>query len=118
MLDLLNEELVRKGEEALEYGFAAVCVNPVHVARAAEVLKGSDVETCTVVGFPLGAMLREAKAAEAAAAVNLGADELDMVMNVGKFLSGDDDWVRRDIEGVVAETPERLIICGGDGTVQ
>jgi len=88
-------------EEALEYGFAAVCVNPVHVARAAEVLKGSDVETCTVVGFPLGNNRTEIKAIETRMAVEDGATEIDMVINVGILRAGDTDAVLKDIQAVV-----------------
>ncbi len=89
-------------DEALEYHFASVCVNTCWVPLAHEKLAGSDVNTCCVVGFPLGAMLTEAKAAETRLAVEAGADEVDMVINVGWLLDGDYDAVREDIAAVVA----------------
>lgn len=93
--------------EALENKFASVCVNGVHVRRCAEILKGSGVATCTVVGFPLGAMAPEVKAYEARRAIEDGACEVDMVLNVGALKSGDDEFVRRDVAGV-AETCHRM----------
>jgi len=91
--------------EALQFNFAAVCVNPIFVASAADLLKGSGVGVATVVGFPLGATTSTNKANEAAEAVKNGATEVDMVMSVGSFLAGDFDSVHDDIEGVVAAVP-------------
>ncbi|NIH21219.1 deoxyribose-phosphate aldolase [Providencia heimbachae] len=88
--------------EAAEYHFASVCVNTANVPLASECLKNSDVKVCCVVGFPLGACLTEVKAFEAAEAVRHGADEVDMVINVGRLKSGDLDFVRKDIEAVFA----------------
>lgn len=88
-------------DEALEYNFASVCVNTCWVPLAHEKLAGSEVNTCCVVGFPLGAMLTEAKAAETRLAVEAGADEVDMVINVGWLLDGEYDAVRDDIAAVV-----------------
>lgn len=88
-------------DEALEYNFASVCVNTCWVSLAHEKLAGSEVNTCCVVGFPLGAMLTEAKAAETRLAVEAGADEVDMVINVGWLLDGEYDAVRDDIAAVV-----------------
>lgn len=88
-------------DEALEYHFASVCVNTCWVPLAHEKLAGSDVKTCCVVGFPLGAMLPEAIAAETRLAVEAGADEVDMVINVGWLKDGDYDAVRDQIVGVV-----------------
>lgn len=88
-------------DEALEYNFASVCVNTCWVPLAHEKLAGSEVKTCCVVGFPLGAMLTEAKAAEARLAVEAGADEVDMVINIGWLLDGEYDAVRDDIAAVV-----------------
>ena len=93
--------------EALEHGFASVCVNGSWVRRCAEVLAGSGVLVCTVVGFPLGAMAPEVKAYEARRAIEDGACEVDMVLAVGALKSGDDAYVRRDIAGVV-EVAHRL----------
>lgn len=88
-------------DEALEYHFASVCVNTCWVPLCAEKLAGSDVNTCCVVGFPLGAMLPAAIAEETRMAVEAGADEVDMVINVGWLKDGDYDAVRNQIAGVV-----------------
>ncbi len=87
--------------EALEWGFAAVCVNPVNVRHCAEKLKGSKVRIAAVAGFPLGASLPEIKAAETARAVADGADEIDMVINIGALKEGRLDAVREDVRAVV-----------------
>lgn len=88
--------------EAAEHHFASVCVNTGYVPLASECLKNSDVMVCCVVGFPLGACLTEAKAFEAAEAVRRGANEVDMVINVGMLKSGDLEFVRQDIATVLA----------------
>lgn len=93
--------------EALEHGFASVCVNGAWVRRCAEVLAGSRTLVCAVIGFPLGAMAPEVKTYEARRACEDGACEIDMVLNVGALKSGDDDFVRRDIAGV-ADVCHRL----------
>ncbi len=96
-----GRDAVRKVcDEAKEYGFMSVCVNGYYTAYAAEQLKESDVKVCTVVGFPLGQMSLKAKAAEAAIAVEDGADEIDMVINVGALKDGLDDVVLSDIKAV------------------
>jgi deoxyribose-phosphate aldolase len=95
--------------EAREHGFATVCVNSCHVPLCRRLIDGSGVKVCTVIGFPLGAMLREAKAAEAAAAVNLGADELDMVMNIGWLKAGADEMVVSDIHRVLDAAQKRPV---------
>jgi deoxyribose-phosphate aldolase len=87
--------------EALQYGFASVCINPYWVPQAAKLLAGSKVKVCTVAGFPLGAASTEIKRTEAAAAVRDGAQEVDMVINVGALRSGDFETVKRDIRAVV-----------------
>ena len=87
--------------EAAEYHFASVCVNPVYIPLAARLLKGTGVKVCCVVGFPLGAIVPEQKAAEAASCAAMGAEELDMVIHVGAAKAGDWALVQRDIEGVV-----------------
>jgi len=87
--------------EAVEFGFASVCVNPWYVPLVAKLLAGSAVRACTVIGFPLGANQSETKAREAQLATMQGATELDMVINVGALKSGDDNTVREDIRGVV-----------------
>ncbi|AEF85946.1 deoxyribose-phosphate aldolase [Treponema primitia ZAS-2] len=86
--------------EAKQYGFYSVCINSAYVARCAKTLAGSEVKVCVVVGFPLGAMGAEAKAFEAEYAVKNGADEIDMVMNIGAMKSGDLSLVEGDIAQV------------------
>lgn len=96
-------------DEAVEHEFASVCVNSCWVPLCAERLAGTGVNVCTVIGFPLGAMSMAGKAAEAAAAVADGADELDMVINVGWLVAGEDDLVRDDIAAVVAAAEGRCV---------
>ncbi len=91
-------------QEALKYKFAAVCVNPIFVPMCVKLLKESSVKVATVVGFPLGANSTEAKAFQARQLVKQGAQEIDMVMNIGAFKSGAYDLVRADIKAVVAAT--------------
>jgi len=105
-----GREAVRKVcDEAKEYGFMSVCVNGYYTAYAAEQLKGSGVKVCTVVGFPLGQMSLKAKAAEAAIAVEDGADEIDMVINVGALKDGLDDVVLADIKAVKEACGSRVL---------
>lgn len=99
--DATAAEVDRMCDEAMEYGFASVCINPTWVKRSAERLRGSDVKVCTVIGFPLGATPPEIKAMEARRALRDGAREVDMVINVGALKSGDHELVQRDIEKVV-----------------
>ncbi|MCS1350454.1 deoxyribose-phosphate aldolase [Mechercharimyces sp. CAU 1602] len=87
--------------EAKQHQFASVCVNPIWVKRCAEHLKGSGVKVCTVIGFPLGATTPEVKAFETRQAIEHGATEVDMVMNIGAFKSGDLDLVKMDMKAVV-----------------
>jgi len=98
-------------DEALEYGFASVCINPTWVKRSAERLRGSSVKVCTVIGFPLGANTPEMKAMEARRALRDGAREVDMVINVGALKSGMHAVVRSDIEKVVDAAHEVGAIC-------
>jgi deoxyribose-phosphate aldolase len=86
--------------EARQHGFASVCVNPYWVSLVARELAGSAVKACSVAGFPLGASATAIKAAEAEQAIRDGAQEVDMVLNVGELRAGNDDAVRRDIESV------------------
>jgi len=99
--DATEAQIRKLCEEARQYQFASVCVNPGWVSLAAELLAGSPVKVCTVIGFPLGATTPTAKAIEARDAIANGATEVDMVINVGALKSGDDALVRRDIEAVV-----------------
>lgn len=88
--------------EAIRYGIFAVCINPCYIPLAASVLKGTGVKICSVVGFPLGATTTEVKAFEAERAIAMGAEEVDMVMNIGALKSGDYALVQEDIARVVA----------------
>lgn len=100
-------EIRKLCEEALEFGFASVCVNPCWVSLCAEILRGSEVDVCTVVGFPLGANKTETKMFEAEKALDDGANELDMVINIGALCSGMLDYVFNDIRGVVEVAKKR-----------
>lgn len=105
--DASAAEIDKICDEALRHRFASVCVNGTWVKRCAEILCGSGVAVCSVIGFPLGAMAPEVKLYEARRAIEDGACEIDMVMNVGALKSGDAEFVRRDIAGV-ADVCHRL----------
>jgi len=96
--------------EALEYNFASVCVNASNVKLADSFLHGTDVKVCTVVGFPLGATTKETKAFEAAQAIENGADEVDMVINIGALKSGKLDTVEEDIKAVAEVCKEKALL--------
>ena len=98
--DATEEKIAKLCAEAAQYRFASVCVNSCWVKYCAEKLKDTDVNVCTVVGFPLGAMVTRAKAYEAAAAVDDGADEVDMVINIGFLKDKKYDLVEKDIREV------------------
>ncbi|HMO81917.1 MAG TPA: deoxyribose-phosphate aldolase [Pyrinomonadaceae bacterium] len=98
-------------DEAAKFGFASVCVNPTWVRRAADLLKGSGVPVCTVIGFPLGATFPDVKAYEARRAIFDGAREVDMVINIGALRSGDVCAVEDDIRAVVSVAHQHGIIC-------
>lgn len=104
-----QEEVARLCEEARAYCFASVCVNPTWVALAAQLLKGSGVKVCTVVGFPLGSTTPTVKAIEARDAIANGADEIDMVINVGALKSGNDAAAFEDIKAVREATRGRVL---------
>lgn len=99
--DTTQEVVVKLCDEAMEYDFASVCVNPTWVKFCAEALKGSDVKVCTVIGFPLGANTSAVKAFETTDALNNGADEIDMVINIGALKDLDYKLVYEDIKAVV-----------------
>ena len=88
-------------QEAMEYGFGAVCVLPTWVPKAVELLKDSRVKTCTVVGFPLGGNTTRVKVIEATQAIEQGAQEIDVVINLGALKDGEDDLVREELQQVV-----------------
>lgn len=107
--DATRAQIVELCQEAREYNFASVCVNPTWVPEVVELLKGSEVLACTVIGFPLGASTTATKAAETREAVATGAQEIDMVINIGRLKSGEYDAVRDDIAAVVqAAAPARV----------
>ena len=96
-------------EEAKVYDFASVCINPCNIETAAACLSGSDVRVCCVIGFPLGAMTKEAKVFEAEDAVRRGAQEIDMVLNIGRLKEGDDAYVTEEIRAVKTAVGERIL---------
>ncbi len=99
--DATHDQIAQLCYEARKYEFASVCVNPTHVKLCAELLRGTDVKVCTVIGFPLGASSPSVKAFETETAIKDGATEIDMVINVGALKAKDFDLVARDINGVV-----------------
>lgn len=108
--DATSEEIKKLCKEALEYNFASVCVNPANVELAAKILNGSLVKVCTVIGFPLGANTTKIKVLEAKDAVENGATEVDMVINIGRLKDKDYDYVKKDIEAVVNEVKGKALI--------
>ncbi|HEL0619168.1 deoxyribose-phosphate aldolase [Streptococcus equi] len=107
--DSVQSQLDQLIEEAKAYDFASVCVNPCWVAYAAKALKGTDVKVCTVVGFPLGATTSATKAFETKDAIENGADEIDMVINIGLLKQGDYQAVEDDIRAVVEASGDKLV---------
>jgi deoxyribose-phosphate aldolase len=104
-----SEEKVRQiCKEALEYEFASVCINPCNVELAFKLLKDSNVKVCTVIGFPLGATTSAVKAFETEDAIKNGAQEVDMVINMGKLKDKDYNYVKRDIKAVVDAAKGRV----------
>lgn len=99
--DTTKKTIEKFCKEAVQWGFASVCINPTNVKYAAGLLKGTDVKVCTVIGFPLGANTPFVKAAEVRDAIANGAQEVDMVINIGALKDGDYDLVSRDIKAVV-----------------
>lgn len=98
--DASIEAIKKICQEAKDYNFMSVCVNPAYISLCKEELKGSDVKVCTVIGFPLGATLPQVKALETREAVMEGADEIDMVINVTMLKAKNDDYVYQEIEKV------------------
>ncbi len=98
---LTDDELEHGCGVALEYNCASVCIMPYYLKRCSEILRGSTVKASTTIGFPHGGHTTSVKAAEAQQALRDGCEELDMVVNIGKILSGDWDYVRRDLEAVI-----------------
>jgi deoxyribose-phosphate aldolase len=109
--DATRDEIQKLCAEALTYNFASVCVNPWNVPQAAEILRGSPVKVCTVIGFPLGATLPEVKVFETQRAIQHGAQEIDMVINIGALKSEQIGLLESDIRGVVEASHEGGTIC-------
>jgi deoxyribose-phosphate aldolase len=109
--DATFDQVTTLCNEAREFGFASVCVNPCYVRHCAGLLRGSSVKVCTVIGFPLGANVTETKALEARRAIREGATEVDMVINVGALKSGRDELVYKDIRAVVEAAMDGGAIC-------
>jgi len=107
--DASADTIKRYCKEAVEHKFASVCVNSCHVPLVSSQLKGSGVMTCCVVGFPLGAMLTSAKAFEASESVKAGAEEVDMVINIGAVKDRNWDFVRDDIKAVVEASKPAIV---------
>ncbi|KGP73150.1 deoxyribose-phosphate aldolase [Pontibacillus yanchengensis] len=107
--DTKQEKIEQICNEAKEYGFASVCVNPYWVPLCYDLLKDTDVKVCTVIGFPLGATTTEMKAYETKQAIENGATEVDMVINIGALKSEDYEAVKADIEAVVRATEGKAL---------
>ncbi|EYT95333.1 deoxyribose-phosphate aldolase [Enterococcus mundtii] len=108
--DATKADVMRIIEEAKKHHFYSVCINPTWVALAKEELQGEPVAVCTVIGFPLGANTAETKAFETKNAIENGADEVDMVINIGALKTEQDDVVKKDIEAVVEAAKDRALV--------
>ena len=108
--DATKDEVQALCKEAKEYNFASVCINPSNISVAKRELQGTDVKVCTVIGFPLGANVTEVKKFETKVAIEDGATEVDMVMNIGKLKEEDYDYVLKDIEAVVEAAKGKAIV--------
>lgn len=108
--DTKREAVQKVLEEALQHDYASVCINPYWVSLAADVLKDSDVKVCTVIGFPLGANTTATKAFETKDAIANGAEEVDMVINIGELKAGQYDIVQKDIEAVVEAAKDQALV--------
>ncbi|MCH7973030.1 MAG: deoxyribose-phosphate aldolase [Bacteroidetes bacterium] len=109
--DATVDDITALCDEAKKYQFASVCVNPGNVSLCSDLLKGSNVKVCTVIGFPLGATTTEAKRFEAEQAIKNGAEEIDMVINVGQLKQGNYDYVFNDVNQVVLAAKKNNYIC-------
>lgn len=108
--DATEADLRKLIDEAKEHQFYSVCVNPTWVKLATELLSKEPVAVCTVIGFPLGANTPEVKAFETRDAINNGADEVDMVINIGQLKAGNEDFVKKDIQAVVNEAKDKALV--------
>ena len=107
--DAKKEDILKLCEEAKKYDFMSVCVNPCWIPVVKEALKQTDVLTCVVIGFPLGAMTTEAKVFEAKDAVEKGADEVDMVINIGQLKDGNDAYVTEEIRKIKEAVGDKVL---------
>ena len=105
-----REDVIKVCKEAKEYGFFSVCINPTHIELAKKELEGSNVKVCTVIGFPLGANTSEVKAFETKDAISKGANEVDMVINIGALKDKDYDLVYNDIKSVVDAANKQALV--------
>lgn len=108
--DATPEQIKTLCKEAKEYSFASVCINPCYVSLCKELLKGTNVKVCTVIGFPLGSTTTEVKQFETEQAINNGADEVDMVINVGQVKAGNNDYVEQDVKAVVNTAKRKNVL--------
>ncbi len=109
--DVTSDKIAQLCVEARRYNFASVCVNPSYIKLCADLLKGSPVKVCSVIGFPFGATLPEVKVLETQVVLQYGANEVDMVINIGALKGGDYELVGRDIRGVVTTAHEAGALC-------
>lgn len=107
--DTSNDKIVQFCNEAREWDFASVCINPCNISLAKELLAGSDVKVCTVIGFPLGQNTTTVKVAETEDAYAQGCDEFDMVINIGRLKDGCYDYVKNEIAAVVAAAKGKTV---------
>ena len=107
--DATKDKILTLCKEAAEYDFTSVCVNPCWIGVCRQALKGTDVKVCTVIGFPLGAMSKNAKVFETKDAVEAGADEIDMVINVGMLKDKQDDYIIDEIRAVKEACGSRIL---------
>lgn len=108
--DATPEQIVKLCEEAKQYDFMSVCVNPAYVPLAAKLLKDSDVRVCTVIGFPLGMNLTKTKVEEAVLTVKEGATEVDMVINVGQLKAGNDAYIEEEIRAIKQAVGKEIVL--------
>lgn len=109
--DATPEEIRLLCDEAAKFKFASVCVNPSYVSLCSSLLKGTEVKVCTVIGFPLGATTTEVKRFEAEQAIQNGAEEIDMVINVGQLKAGNYDYIFNDVNQVVLTAKKHRVVC-------
>lgn len=105
-----EKDIIKICNEAKEYHFASVCVNPCNVSLVSNELKGSDVKTCSVISFPFGASSTEVKVEEAKKAIEAGAEEIDMVINVGKLLEGDLEYTQNEVSAITKVCHEKNVL--------